>query len=199
MADLPAGDDTTIEGVIDGDTVVVAGGQRVRLIGIDTPETRHPDRGVECFGRQASAHTAQLLPPGEAVRLVHGVERTDRYGRTLAHVYRVRDGLWVNAALVADGYAQVFTYPPNVAHATSLLRLQRAARAQSRGLWSACEVEVPPTPTAGGDCDPAYPDVCIPPPPPVLSCVDIDHRRFAVRPPDPHGFDGNDDGIGCQS
>jgi micrococcal nuclease len=198
-ADLPAGDDTIFERVIDGDTVVVTGGERVRLIGIDTPETRHPDRGVECFGREASAHTERLLPPGEPVRLVYDVERRDRYGRTLAHLYRLRDGLHVNAALVADGYAQVATYPPNVAPAHELLELQRTARAEGRGLWSACDLELPPMPTVADGCDPSYPDVCIAPPPPVLNCGDIPHRRFAVLPPDPHGFDGNRNGIGCQS
>lgn len=197
-AELPAGDDAAVERVIDGDTVVVAGGERVRLIGIDTPETRHPERGVECFGREASAHTERLLPTGEPVRLVYDVERRDRYGRTLAYVYRLRDGLHVNAALVADGYAQVATYPPNVAHAHELLELQRAARAQGRGQWSACDLELSPAATVANGCDPSYPDVCIPPPPPVLSCGDISHHRFAVLPPDPHRFDGNGNGIGCQ-
>jgi micrococcal nuclease len=198
-ADLPVGDDTTVERVTDGDTLVVAGGERVRLIGIDTPETRHPDRGVECFGREASAYTEQLLPAGEPVWLGYDVERRDRYGRTLAYLYRLRDGLHVNAALVADGYAQVATHPPNVAYTHELLELQRAARDAGRGLWSACGLKLQPTPTTADGCDPSYPDICIPPPPPVLNCGDIPRRRFAVMAPDAHGFDGNGNGIGCQS
>ena len=89
----------------------------MRLIGIDTPETKDPRKPVQCFGREASARTKQLLPAGTAVRLVYDVERNDRYGRTLAYVFDARDGRFVNAVLVRDGYASVYTYPPNVAHA----------------------------------------------------------------------------------
>jgi micrococcal nuclease len=151
--------------VVDGDTIAVGAGERVRLIGINTPETRDPRRPVECFGEQAAARTRAILPAGTSVRLVFDVERTDRYGRTLAYVYRVRDGLFVNAALVAEGYAQVATYPPNVAHAEEFLRLERLARFFRSGLWSACAVPVPPpvpppppaAAPAPGPCDPAYP------------------------------------------
>ncbi|HSH61393.1 MAG TPA: thermonuclease family protein, partial [Acidimicrobiales bacterium] len=94
--DLPPGEVTTISRVVDGDTLEVAGGERVRLIGIDTPEVYG---GAECFGQQASAYTKQLLPVGTAVRLVYDVERLDRYRRSLAYVYRLPDGLFVNAAL----------------------------------------------------------------------------------------------------
>jgi micrococcal nuclease len=138
---IPAGDDAEVVDVIDGDTLLarVAGReQRVRLIGINTPETVHPHRGVECFGREASAHTARLVGPGTAVRLVYDIERTDRFGRTLAYLYRLGDGLFVNLALVRDGYAQVATSPPNVAHAQDFLVSQREAREAGRGLWSAC-------------------------------------------------------------
>jgi micrococcal nuclease len=139
---VPAGDDAEVVSVVDGDTLVVrvAGREeRVRLIGVDTPETVHPHRAVECFGREASAHTARLAGPGTAVRLVYDVERTDRFGRTLSYLYRLDDGLFVNLALVLDGYAQVFTSPPNVAHAEDFLAAQRQAREAGRGLWSACE------------------------------------------------------------
>ncbi len=210
-SDLPDGVPTRVESVVDGDTIVVAGGTRVRLIGIDTPETKDPRKPVQCFGVEASAHTASLLPPGTPVRLVYDVERADRYQRTLAYVYREADGLFVNAALVADGYAQVATFPPNVAHVDELTALARTAREEGRGLWSACggesaepapppaAVAPPPAGSGGGSCDPSYPDICIPPGSPDLDCGDITERRFRVLPPDPHRFDGSDDdGVGCE-
>ena len=205
---MPMGDDTSVESVVDGDTIVVAGGTRVRLIGVDTPETKDPRKPVQCFGREASAFTESLVAPGTAVRLVYDVERLDRYERTLAYVYRLSDGLFVNAALVADGYALVATFPPNVAHVEELTALARAAREEGRGLWSACggeptaappvPVPVPPPASPGGSCDASYPGVCIPPAPPDLDCGDVSHRRFQVLPPDPHRFDGEGDGVGCE-
>jgi micrococcal nuclease len=137
--DLPAGDDTTIERHIDGDTIGVQGGVSVRLIGIDTPETMHPSRPVECFGREASRFLAELLPIGTEVRLAYDVERLDDFGRTLAYMYRLSDRLFVNAELVRQGYAQISTFPPNVAHVDEFRALQAEARDEGRGLWSACD------------------------------------------------------------
>lgn len=137
-AGLPDGETTRVADVIDGDTIEVGGGRRVRLIGVDTPETRHPDKGVQCFGREASAYTARLLPRGTRVRLVTDVEERDRYDRVLAYVYRVSDGLFVNAALARDGYARPLTIPPNVAHTRELTDLAARARERGRGLWGAC-------------------------------------------------------------
>ncbi len=211
-AELPAGDNERIDHVVDGDTIVVGDGERVRLIGIDTPETKDPREPVGCFGVEASRHTEKLLPPGTGVRLVYDVERTDRYDRTLAYVYRSSDGLFVNAALVRDGYAYAYTYPPDVAHADELVALQREAREAGRGLWSACPVEGGGSDSggggaaggtgggtgAGGECDPAYPDSCIPSPPPDLDCADVSERRFTVLPADPHSFDADGNGLGCE-
>jgi|tagenome__1003787_1003787.scaffolds.fasta_scaffold20401223_2 micrococcal nuclease len=132
------GDATKVERVVDGDTIVVTGGERVRFIGMDTPETKDPRKPVQCYGREASARTEQLLPPGTAVVLVYDVDRTDRYGRTLAYVYRARDNLFVNASLVRDGYAMALTVPPDVAKADEFVRLAREAREADRGLWHAC-------------------------------------------------------------
>lgn len=137
-AALPAGDAATVERVVDGDTIVLVGGERVRLIGVDTPETKDPRKAVQCFGVEASAHTTGLLPSGTPVRIVHDVERRDRYGRTLAYVYREADGLFVNADLVANGYAQILTIPPNVAHVDEFRALQTGARDTNRGLWGSC-------------------------------------------------------------
>jgi len=127
--------------VVDGDTIrVLAGGrtERVRYIGIDTPESVKPGSPVECFAKRASAYNARLVG-GERVRLVYDAERRDRYGRLLAYVYRVRDGLFVNAELVRRGFATVATFPPNVRHVREFRRLARKARMSGLGLWSKCE------------------------------------------------------------
>jgi micrococcal nuclease len=127
--------------VVDGDTIVVslAGREeRVRYIGVDTPETVKPGAPVECFGKKASARNKALLPPGTELRLATDAEERDRYGRLLAYVYRADDGLFVNASLVLDGYATPLTIPPNVAHAAQFRSGAAEARRARRGLWSAC-------------------------------------------------------------
>jgi micrococcal nuclease len=203
---------TTVVAVVDGDTIEVEAGERVRLIGIDTPETKDPRRPVGCFGAEASARTAALLAPGTPVRLVGDVEPTDRYGRTLAYVVRAEDDLFVNLALVAEGYALVATYPPNVAHVDELVAAQARARDAGLGLWSACPgPDAPATtttapagdgapgePSGGATCSSSYPTLCLPPAPD-LDCGDLAERRFPVLPPDPHRLDGNGDGVGCES
>ena len=142
----PAGDDGAggavgrVVKVVDGDTIhVQVGGMRekVRYIGVDTPETKHPSKGVECFGQKASDFNARLVG-GEQVRLVRDVQERDRYGRLLAYVHRVRDGLFVNAELARRGYAHPLSIPPDVRHAERFERLAREAREHDRGLWAAC-------------------------------------------------------------
>jgi micrococcal nuclease len=130
-----------INRVVDGDTIhVQIGGhdETVRLIGIDTPETVDPRQPVGCFGKEASAHTKELLPKGTEVRLVRDVEARDRYDRLLAYVYRVKDDLFVNLELAEQGYADLLTYPPNVAHVADFTAAVAAARDANRGLWGAC-------------------------------------------------------------
>lgn len=130
----------TVVRVVDGDTVHVRlpGGERtVRYIGMDTPETVKPRTPVQCFGKAASAENRRLVA-GQRVRLRLDAEARDRYGRLLAYVYRERDGLFVNAELVRDGFATTLTIPPNVAQAGQLRALERRARAGRRGLWAAC-------------------------------------------------------------
>jgi micrococcal nuclease len=132
----------TVERVVDGDTIVahLPGGQeRVRLIGIDTPETVDPRKPVQCFGHEASERTKKLLPPGTPIRLERDAEARDRYGRLLAYVYRVDDGTFVNLALAEEGYAQPLTIPPNVAYADRFAAAAAEARAAGRGLWGACD------------------------------------------------------------
>jgi len=202
LSGLPPGDDATVRRVIDGDTIEVASppGTRIRLIGVDTPE-----RGA-CFSREATAHTSTLLPVDQRVRLAYDVGRTDRFGRTLAYVYRLADGLFVNLGLARDGFAMQLSVAPNVRHAEEFGQAVAEARNARRGLWGGCQASATTsastTTTTGGTttCSAAYPDVCIPPPPPDLDCPEISHRRFRVLAPDPHGLDGNDnDGIGCES
>jgi micrococcal nuclease len=126
--------------VVDGDTIhVVLRGRRetVRYIGVDTPETKHPTKGVQCYGRAAAAFNARLVA-GERVRLVGDAEQRDRYGRLLAYVYRVRDGLFVNAELARRGYARPLTIPPDVRHAARFAAASREAREGRKGLWSVC-------------------------------------------------------------
>jgi len=123
--------------VIDGDTIWICciAGKRegVRYIGINTPETKHPTKGVEHFGKEASEANRKLVD-GKTVRLEFDVQEQDRYGRLLAYVY-LEEGTFVNAWLVENGYTAVMTVPPNVKHQDLFLRLQREAREARRGLW----------------------------------------------------------------
>jgi micrococcal nuclease len=133
----------TVVAVVDGDTVRVhlgSGTETVRLLGIDTPETVHPTKPVQCFGPEASARTKALLPKGTVVRLERDVEARDRYGRLLAYVRR-SDGTFVNLALVEEGYARTLTIAPNGAYADDFAAAARGARDASRGLWRACAQE----------------------------------------------------------
>lgn len=133
--------DATVVRVVDGDTMVaqLASGaqERVRFIGVDTPESVKPNTPVQCYALKASAFTKHLLT-GRRVRLVPDVEARDRYGRMLAYVYRRPDNLFVNAELVRRGFAQTLTISPNVRFAGEFRALARQAREAGRGLWSAC-------------------------------------------------------------
>lgn len=123
--------------VVDGDTIVVeidGAEEKVRLIGIDTPESVHPDsdRNVE-YGKIASAYTEESLE-GKAVSLEFDVEERDQYGRLLAYVYL--DGQMFNEVLLAKGHAVVATYPPNVKYVDRFIELQTQARESGLGLWA---------------------------------------------------------------
>ena len=124
--------------VIDGDTIELGGGRLVRYIGIDAPEVRRRvgERWIvdpEPFSRAATEANRQLVE-GKAVRLEYDVQTHDRYGRTLAYIY-VGDRM-VNEALLAAGYAQVMTIPPNVRYAERFRAAVKAARNARRGFWS---------------------------------------------------------------
>ena len=132
----------TVVRPIDGDTVLLrleAGGEeRIRLIGIDTPESVSRQRPVECFGPEAKHRTAELLPAGTRVRVERDVEARDVYDRLLAYVVRADDGILVNLLLVSEGYAESARYAPNLAHQPELDRAEAEAKAAGRGLWPAC-------------------------------------------------------------
>lgn len=127
--------------VVDGDTIVIdykGKEEKVRFIGVDTPETKHPEKGVEFYGKEAYQFTKSLLE-GEKVSLKFDVQKRDKYGRLLAYVYK--GDIFVNELLVKEGYARVLTVPPNVKYAEHFLSLERKARAEGKGLWGYEEEE----------------------------------------------------------
>lgn len=119
--------------VVDGDTVVLDGGEKVRLIGVDTPETKDPRRAVQYFGREASAFTKRLVE-GKLVRLEYDRTRRDRYGRTLAYL-RLEDGTFVNLEIVREGYGFAYTKYP-FRYMDEFRNAERHARAERAGLWA---------------------------------------------------------------
>jgi micrococcal nuclease len=123
---------------VDGDTAVVRVDGRletVRYIGLDTPESVKPDTPVQCFAHEASLRNAKLVE-GKHVRLTFGAERRDVYGRLLAYVHQ--GDLFVNARLLAGGYARTLEIAPNVDHAALFARLQSRAEEKGLGLWNEC-------------------------------------------------------------
>lgn len=121
--------------IVDGDTIELADGRKVRYIGIDTPETKHPNKEVECFGEEASQYNQDLVL-GQEVELEKDVSETDRYGRLLRYVWL--NEVLVNKELVVAGYAQASSYPPDIARQAEFQTAQIEAQAESRGLWAAC-------------------------------------------------------------
>jgi endonuclease YncB( thermonuclease family) len=208
--------------IVDGDTLVARLGsgrsERVRLLGIDTPEVG------TCYAAQAAA-AARALALGRKVQLLGDATQADRdrYGRLLAYV-ALPGGVDLGRTLVARGVARVYVYDRAFARVAAYRSAEASARTRGLGLWSTCAPSTggtttsttttttgPPvsttttssttaTTSTRGGCDASYPTVCIPPPPPDLDCKDVPYHNFKVLPPDPHGFDGRDnDGIGCES
>lgn len=181
----------------DGDSWKDTSGKEYRLGLINTPEYD------ECYGSTATAARRRMVANGFRA----SVYTTDKYGR-LVSVVTTADGTNLNVWLARHGYADdrylnQFRHE-NPALATQLDAAFAAAKGERAGLWSACSgpaLQSVQTTAAssGGGCDPSYPTVCIPPAPPDLDCGDITYRRFEVRPPDPHHFDADHDGIGCES
>lgn len=186
--------------VVDGDTIRVSmDGQDLplRYIGIDAPENTEK---VEAFGEQAFERNQQLLQ-GKSVFLIKDVSEMDRYQRLLRYIFAGEE--FINLILVKEGYARAIRYPPDTACNALFQQAQIVAQSNHLGIRGIAktsstsnQASVQATPT---QCDPAYPTVCIPPPPPDLDCGDITYRGFKVLPPDPHHFDGDKNGIGCEN
>ncbi|BBO67017.1 nuclease [Desulfosarcina alkanivorans] len=135
----------TVRWVADGDTIILQDGRHVRYIGIDTPETDHGHQGAEPMGGEARCLNRRLVQ-GHQLRLVYDRDKKDRYGRTLAYVYR-RDGRFVNAELLKRGLAHVLVRSPNTAKMKALIDAQRTAMEEGRGIWRFLDrSETPPRP-----------------------------------------------------
>lgn len=154
--DAPPGSDAagtgTVSRIVDGDTLDVdvnGDRERVRLIGVDTPESVAPERPVQCYGAEASAELARLVPVGARVRLERDEVARDQFGRLLAYVYRVDDDLLVNLALIEGGFADAVTYGDNEALYDVFTAAESRARADDVGLWGVCggpDVDIGPPP-----------------------------------------------------
>lgn len=128
--------------VIDGDTFKIDSGEKVRLVGVDTPELHHPKKPVQCFGKEAMAKTKKLIE-GKTVRLEKDVSETDMYGRLLRLVYLSNDSnqpvLFLNNYLVEEGFARIATFPPDVKFAELFRQSQQEAMKNNKGLWKDCK------------------------------------------------------------
>lgn len=131
--DAPAAFTATVVRVIDGDTVVLDNGERLRYIGIDTPELHHPTKGVEALADEARRFNASLVLR-QRVTVECDVERRDRYGRLLGYCF-LKDGTFVNAELVRQGFAKPYTVPPNIKYVERFQAGLQEARTHRRGLW----------------------------------------------------------------
>jgi micrococcal nuclease len=202
-----------VASVYDGDTLSLADGRRVRLLQIDTPELG----SGECHSQASRKALLKLVPIGSRVTLDADsrLDGIDRYGRLLRYVHR--GPLNANLTLVRVGAAAPYFYGGDWGrYASRLLSEAQKAKAAKRGLWGACPGTVldpyravdtgisgPPTknPPPNGKCDPNYVGGCVPPYPPDLDCADL--REMGLAPirsigSDPHGLDGDHDGIGCE-
>ncbi len=124
--------------VIDGDTIEIEGGEHIRYIGIDTPETVDPRKPVQCFGLEASAKNKELVE-GKTVRLEKDITDRDKYNRLLRYIW-VGD-IFINLELVKQGFAYSYSYPPDIKYQDQIVKAQQEARQAKRGLWSACPTD----------------------------------------------------------
>lgn len=120
--------------VIDGDTIELENGQKVRYIGIDTPETVDPRRDLQCFGKEASLYNKTLVE-GKEIYLEKDISQTDRYGRLLRYIYLEENGISINEQLVKEGYAVASSYPPDIKYQEKLRLTEQEARNNQKGLW----------------------------------------------------------------
>jgi len=132
----PGREPVKVERVVDGDTFEIKKDgkkEKVRMIGVDTPETKKPDTPVMFYGKEASDYTTKRLE-GKTVELEWDVERKDQYGRFLAYVW-IGDEM-LNRTLVREGYARIATFPPNVKYVDQFKKDQEQARSAKKGLWT---------------------------------------------------------------
>jgi micrococcal nuclease len=122
--------------VIDGDTIELDDGRRVRYIGIDTPETVHPEKDVECYGPEATVRNRELVE-GKTVEMQAGVEESDRYRRLLRYVHV--DGRFVNALMVAEGYAHASPFGDERRFRQVFAQLEQYSQLRDRGMWAECK------------------------------------------------------------
>ena len=119
--------------VIDGDTIVLSNGEKVRLIGVDTPETKHSQKPVEYYGKEATAFTKRMVG-GKVVKLKYDVQRRDEYDRLLAYVY-LMNGTFLNAEIIKQGYGHAYTRFP-FKYMEEFKQYEKEARENKRGLWT---------------------------------------------------------------
>ena len=129
---LSAQDLVKVKRVIDGDTILLTNGERVRLIGVDTPETKHPQKPVERFGKEAYLFTKKMVE-GKEVRLKYDWPRKDKHDRLLAYVYLL-NGTFLNAEIIKQGYGFAYTKYP-FKYIEEFRQYEREAKENKRGLW----------------------------------------------------------------
>src|SRR5918995_148507 len=218
----------TVKRVVDGDTVEISpaidGIEDLRFIGVDTPETKHPDCGEQPYADEAFEFTRAQLE-GEEVEVEFDVQKKDRYNRLLAYVYPSDEEMF-NETLLEEGYAQVATFPPNVKYVESFLQAQEEARAAGRGLWAlpfdqlaqqndrgngiggaGCDEETTPSKSAPSPKPKPQPNPK--PKQKTPSSADLDCSDFRTQeqaqqaleadPSDPNDLDGDSDGEACES
>lgn len=138
---LPSSASARVLEIVDGDTIVVSLGNdpvTVRLIGVDTPETKKPSWPVECFGPEATTFIQSLIPPGTVLILHRDIESRDHFGRLLAYVFRHDDGLFINQVIMTQGFARPLSIAPNLTYSEEFAIWAGEARRERRGLWKAC-------------------------------------------------------------
>ena len=180
----------TVVRVIDGDAIEVdLDGWRytVRYIGINTPETNRPSRGVEFYGPEASARNRELVE-GKTVRMEFDVSSTDRFDRLLGYVYV--DDEMVNATLISEGFAVASAIPPDTKFADRFENIQMQAMENRRGVWATSSA-------LAERCDPSYQTICVPRDAEPMTCKEIPSNLFPVLRSDDHSFDPDGNGLGC--
>jgi micrococcal nuclease len=203
----------TVESITDGDTLALRGERAgdvfastaqitVRLLEVDTPETKHPSQPVQCYGPEATAFLGKIAPVGSTVWAIPDTERTDRYGRDLLYLWD-EAGSFVNLEIVRTGHGKAVLYEPNDRFIEQMRAAEAEAKAAKRGLWGACVTAAPkpaPKPTTAKPAPEPEPE-----PEPDVYYANCTEARSAGAAPlyrgDPgyrSGLDRDDDGVACE-